>query len=90
MTDKDHGLPEKVGAGLSPGGLVAVLVVDGTIVDYTPLQEESTDVQGVAVCHAGAALRAAEAGKTNLVGIYDGDTGEPVAVLGVPTPPWRP
>lgn len=86
MTDKDHGLPDKVGPGLAPGGLVAVLVVDGRILDYQPLLMETTDVAGVAVRHAGAALQAADAGQTNVVGIYDGDTGEPVAVLGVATP----
>jgi hypothetical protein len=84
--DQDHGLPDKVGAGLAPGGLVAVLVVNGQIVDYTPLTTETTDVEGVAVRHATAALYAADAGKTNVVGIYDGDTGEVMAVMGVSAP----
>ena len=84
--NEDHGLPDTVGPGLAPGGLVAVLVVDGHVVDYTPLTTDSTDVGGVAVRHASAALHAADVGNTNMVGIYDGDTGEPVAVLGVGTP----
>jgi hypothetical protein len=83
---KDNGLPDKVGPGLAPGGLVAVLVIDGQVVEYEPLTLETTDVGGVAVRHAGAALHALDIRETNMVGIYDGDTGELTAVLGVATP----
>jgi hypothetical protein len=74
------GLPAAAGPGLAPGGLVAVLVVDGQVVDFVPLVDEVTDVAGVAVRHAGATLAAADIGQAAAVGIYDGDTGALVMV----------
>lgn len=70
-----EGLPPTVGPGMAPGGLVAVLVVDGQVVDFVPLVDEITDVAGVAVRHAGATMAAVDIGQTAAVGIYDGDTG---------------
>ena len=64
------GLPESVGPGMAPDGLVAVLVVDGVVVDY----------------HAGAVLHAYESGAVACVGMYDGDTGRLMAVLGALRP----
>ena len=84
MSDKGagSGLPESVGAGLAPGSLVAVLVVDGVVADYVPLTHENTEIGGAAIKHAGASLSAADAGLVAVVGIYDGDSGELVALIG--------
>jgi hypothetical protein len=74
-------IPSSIEPGRAPGGLYAALFVDGELVDGAALVDEVTDVEGVAVRHAGAALSAERAGVLAAVGIYDGDTGELVMPL---------
>ena len=86
MVNATGGLPEHVGPGMAPDGMVAVLVVDGAVVDYTPLTPQTTNIGDVGVHHAAATLNATVVGSQAVVGLYDGDTGALVAVLGALRP----
>jgi hypothetical protein len=60
-------------------------VVDGEVVDATPMLDEVTAVgEVVAIRHAGAALAATDVGRCAVVRIFDGDSGVLVMVLEVP------
>ena len=76
------GVPTSIPPKRAPGGLYAVLFIDGVAIDEAPLIDEVTDVGGVAISHAGVALRAWAVGSEALVAIYDGDTGQFVMALG--------
>ena len=82
-------VPSSIEPGRAPGGLFAALFVDGELVDGAPLLDELTDVGGVALRHAIAALSAAADGRRALVVIYDGDTGE-IVLGGLSAPSVHP
>lgn len=84
MTDDDL---EHVAPGMAPGGLWVALVVAGRLVDGVALLDEG-EVDRTAGRHADLSVAARAEGVEALVAVYDGDSGDLLAVLEPgPAPP---
>jgi hypothetical protein len=70
--------PPRIRPGLAPGGLYATVIVEGLVVDGWALDLDDPDtITAVAERHGN---RVAD-GRADGAAIYDGDTGDLVAVL---------